>query len=471
MPQVACKMRLPIRILHRVRPPSSWTPFLSISSRYLTTTTATTTDAPAADSAQNTSVESGPSSPHTISSDEPVQNTTEEARSHFVSVSPPAYPYGPARWHKRTDRGLYGGVAPRSGNSVSHKTKTKTRRRWLPNVRTQRIYSIALGKQVLLRVTQRALRSIDKCGGLDEYLLGEKPARLKELGMLGWKLRWAVMQTPTYRERFRRECEALGLTEGEGAEEIRALIAEQESGGREVEVRQRRVPAGSKGFRTLYRKHQSVEVRDEDKPSGPRVPGFRDFPPPAEAPEVVARAEQIRRDWLDKMRRFRAQDEDDAPSADEDEARALRDEHAALAAPEQQQQQLFMAEQPLPTPSSTTGILVETPAAPTDTDTAASPLSSSPSDDDLLASLDDPIAVAHLDAHVARQLAAERDRAEAERLRPYQRWQRRAVAEGAPVPEARVGKRERVRAKAEEVAWERSRILGELRRLEAGVGA
>ena len=55
------------------------------------------------------------------------------------------------------------------------------------------------------------LRTVDKCGGLDEYLLGEKAQRIKELGMGGWKLRWRIMQTEKVKERFRRQREFLGL--------------------------------------------------------------------------------------------------------------------------------------------------------------------------------------------------------------------------------------------------------------------
>ena len=61
------------------------------------------------------------------------------------------------------------------------------------------------------RVTTRVLRTIDKVGGLDEYLLGHKAARVKELGPWGWMLRWRIMQTPEVRERFARERVALGL--------------------------------------------------------------------------------------------------------------------------------------------------------------------------------------------------------------------------------------------------------------------
>jgi large subunit ribosomal protein L28 len=55
------------------------------------------------------------------------------------------------------------------------------------------------------------LRTIDKSGGLDEYLLGRKPQRVKDLGPWGWRLRWRIMQSPAVREQFAREREALGL--------------------------------------------------------------------------------------------------------------------------------------------------------------------------------------------------------------------------------------------------------------------
>ena len=61
------------------------------------------------------------------------------------------------------------------------------------------------------------LRTIDKCGGLDEYLLGEKAARVKDLGVAGWKLRWRIMQTEKVKERFRAERETAGLPPREEA--------------------------------------------------------------------------------------------------------------------------------------------------------------------------------------------------------------------------------------------------------------
>jgi len=57
------------------------------------------------------------------------------------------------------------------------------------------------------------MRTIDKVGGLDEYILGEKSARLRELGMEGWRLRCMIMATKAVQERFNTQRRALGLPE------------------------------------------------------------------------------------------------------------------------------------------------------------------------------------------------------------------------------------------------------------------
>lgn len=69
-----------------------------------------------------------------------------------------------------------------------------------------------MDKFLRVKVTARVLRTIDKVGGVDEYLLGEKQSRIRELGLKGWVLRWQVMQTPWYKTRRRLEAERLGLT-------------------------------------------------------------------------------------------------------------------------------------------------------------------------------------------------------------------------------------------------------------------
>ncbi|KXT16862.1 hypothetical protein AC579_6820 [Pseudocercospora musae] len=151
----------------------------------------------------------------------------------------PDYPYGPTQWYKQSARGLYGGQRVQFGNNVSDKFKTKTRRRWNPNVVTKRLWSNALNRNVQIRVTTRVLRTIDKLGGLDEYLLGEKEMRIRELGESGWWLRWAIMQTPAIKQRFRKERAALGIPEDpdmtEALEEgIEASAAEE--GSEEIET-------------------------------------------------------------------------------------------------------------------------------------------------------------------------------------------------------------------------------------------
>jgi large subunit ribosomal protein L28 len=70
----------------------------------------------------------------------------------------------------RSRRGLYDGADVRFGNNVPFSMK-KTRRRWNPNVQYKKLYSEVLDEMIKFHVTASALRSIDKYGGLDNYLL------------------------------------------------------------------------------------------------------------------------------------------------------------------------------------------------------------------------------------------------------------------------------------------------------------
>ena len=69
------------------------------------------------------------------------------------------------------------GKGVQTGNNVSH-AHNKTRRRWLPNLQTASLHSQALGQTVRLRLTSHAIRTIDKNGGLDAFLLGARDANL-----------------------------------------------------------------------------------------------------------------------------------------------------------------------------------------------------------------------------------------------------------------------------------------------------
>ncbi|KAJ1886768.1 hypothetical protein LPJ66_009466 [Kickxella alabastrina] len=66
--------------------------------------------------------------------------------------------------------GLFGGVAVQHGNNKP-KSLHKTRRIWLPNIHKVSLFSNILQEKFKIRVTTRVLRTIDKKGGLDNYLL------------------------------------------------------------------------------------------------------------------------------------------------------------------------------------------------------------------------------------------------------------------------------------------------------------
>lgn len=55
------------------------------------------------------------------------------------------------------------GKGPLSGNNVSH-ANNKTRRRQLPNLQNKRIFVPELGRFVRIKLSTRALRTIDKKG-------------------------------------------------------------------------------------------------------------------------------------------------------------------------------------------------------------------------------------------------------------------------------------------------------------------
>ncbi|MGE0744863.1 MAG: 50S ribosomal protein L28 [Rhodospirillales bacterium] len=66
-----------------------------------------------------------------------------------------------------------------TGNNVSH-ANNKTRRRFLPNLQETALLSDALGQMVRLRLSTRAIRTIEHNGGLDAFLLGTSNLKLPE---------------------------------------------------------------------------------------------------------------------------------------------------------------------------------------------------------------------------------------------------------------------------------------------------
>ena len=66
------------------------------------------------------------------------------------------------------------GKRPMSGNNVSH-ANNRTRRRFLPNLHTQRFWVESASRYVKLRVSHKGLRIINKFG--IEKVLGDMRAR------------------------------------------------------------------------------------------------------------------------------------------------------------------------------------------------------------------------------------------------------------------------------------------------------
>lgn len=105
----------------------------------------------------------------------------------------PDYPYGESRIFKQSNSGLYGGAVKQFGNRISE-FRNKVPRTWDLNVIKKRLWSETLQKDIKLKLTTNVLRTISKEGGLDRYLTKDKSARIKELGPLGWKLRYDILK-------------------------------------------------------------------------------------------------------------------------------------------------------------------------------------------------------------------------------------------------------------------------------------
>ena len=71
------------------------------------------------------------------------------------------------------------GVSPLKGHNVSH-SNNKTKRRFLPNLKKVTFQSDKLKKNITLKVTNAAVRSVDFKGGLDQYLKSVKKQKLSK---------------------------------------------------------------------------------------------------------------------------------------------------------------------------------------------------------------------------------------------------------------------------------------------------
>ena len=80
-----------------------------------------------------------------------------------------------------------------SGNNVSH-ANNRTRRRFLPNLQSTRMHSEILVRAFSLRVSTSAMRTVEKHGGRDAYLL---QARKAELGVEARELKRKIRAAQT----------------------------------------------------------------------------------------------------------------------------------------------------------------------------------------------------------------------------------------------------------------------------------
>jgi large subunit ribosomal protein L28 len=74
------------------------------------------------------------------------------------------------------------------GNNVSH-ANNKTKRVYRPNLQTISLASEALGNSYKLKISMNALRSVDRSGGLDPFILKCKDAVLSDKAL---KLKRAI---------------------------------------------------------------------------------------------------------------------------------------------------------------------------------------------------------------------------------------------------------------------------------------
>jgi large subunit ribosomal protein L28 len=71
------------------------------------------------------------------------------------------------------------GTKPFSGNKVSH-SNIKTRTKWMPNLKDKRYTIPELSKTVTLKLSTRAIRTIDKLGGISQAIMKAKTEKMSE---------------------------------------------------------------------------------------------------------------------------------------------------------------------------------------------------------------------------------------------------------------------------------------------------
>ena len=82
------------------------------------------------------------------------------------------------------------GKSVMTGNNVS-KANNRTRRRFVPNLQKSSMHSSILGKTLQFRVAASTIRTVEKNGGIDSYLLS---ANKSSLPLKAQKLRQEIIK-------------------------------------------------------------------------------------------------------------------------------------------------------------------------------------------------------------------------------------------------------------------------------------
>ena len=82
------------------------------------------------------------------------------------------------------------GKKPISGNNVSH-ANNRTKRRFIPNLQNVKLYSGTLQKYINLNITVRTMKTVEKNGGLDSYLI---KTRDKNLAITAIKIKKQILK-------------------------------------------------------------------------------------------------------------------------------------------------------------------------------------------------------------------------------------------------------------------------------------
>jgi large subunit ribosomal protein L28 len=85
------------------------------------------------------------------------------------------------------------GKGPISGHNVSH-SQRHTKRRFLPNLQEKSMFSETLNRMVSLKISANAMRTIDKFGGFDAFMLNVKNRNTEVFSIPAKRLRKLIIK-------------------------------------------------------------------------------------------------------------------------------------------------------------------------------------------------------------------------------------------------------------------------------------